>query len=490
MVSRGTRAPVSLESRGSNCYTPLMEGPRDGLGATDEGWWTLGEAAERANVSHMALQVWINSGDLPCELAWREGASVRVVRPADLAALVPGLVLDPAANSSSLGDRALQMGEIHSKLGADAPVDLQPSPAREEGEESHEAELRREVERLRKEVLELRSARMVAEIRGEQRLPTRATGSVRPVPGPERSSSVPSSAPRVRALRAAGLGLAIGLATAAGWAQLGGDVVEAAPPGGSSVDARPTVGDPRARTGAADVPPAASSTEAVLALEPIPSEGRPDSSPDAEDEEPAARLHPAHAPFPVTLREIDPTAYVDAGREGAPCAFHVLWDDGGDRYLSSLGPCIGSHNAEGLVRGKHRVDGAVCCAHHAFVERMTEATRDEDALRRLVAEAEACRAEGVVPPLLRLRAERSANRFLGHALESRLGRSDWAAAGLDDDSGEHLWVLDPSGDPMRLSLHSWVVPREGADPLRFELELRLEDGPDGDQGLAFRWLEQ
>ncbi|MEC8513336.1 MAG: hypothetical protein VX015_14430, partial [Planctomycetota bacterium] len=66
-----------------------MEGPRDGLGATDEGWWTLGEAAERANVSHMALQVWINSGDLPCELAWREGASVRVVRPADLVALVP-----------------------------------------------------------------------------------------------------------------------------------------------------------------------------------------------------------------------------------------------------------------------------------------------------------------------------------------------------------------------------------------------------------------
>ena len=37
--------------------------------------------------SHTALQVWI-SGDLPCDPAWREGSSVRVVRPLDLAALV------------------------------------------------------------------------------------------------------------------------------------------------------------------------------------------------------------------------------------------------------------------------------------------------------------------------------------------------------------------------------------------------------------------
>ena len=490
MAPWGAREPASLETQGSNCYTPPMDGTRDGLGATDEGWWTLGEAAERANVSHMALQVWINSGDLPCELAWREGSSVRVVRPAELAALVPGLVLDPAANSSSLGDRALHMGEIHSKLGADAPDDLEASPAREEGEESHEAELRREVERLRKEVLELRSARMVAELRGEQRPPTQATGSVRPVPGPERSTSVPSSAPRVPALRAAGLGLAIGLATAAGWSQLGGGVVEAAPPDESSVDAHVNVSDPPVHTGAAATLPAAPVWEATLPLQPIPAEPHLDSASRAAVEALAAPPDPAPAGFPVTLREIDPTAYVDAKSEGAACAFHVLWDDGGDRYLSSLGPCIGGHNADGLVRGTHRVDGAACCAHHAFVERMTEATRDEEALRRLVAEAEASRAEGVVPPLLRLRAERSAKRFLGHALESKLGRSDWAAAGLDDDSGEHRWVLDPSGDALRLSLHSWVVSREGGDLLRFELELRLEDGPDGDQGLAFRWLEQ
>lgn len=486
----GPGAAPGLESRGSNCYTASMEGTRDGLGAADEGWWTLGEAAERANVSHMALQVWINSGDLPCDLAWREGSSVRVVRPLDLAALVPGLALDPAEGGASLGDRALHMGELHSRLGGEPRRDPTLPLAIAEGERSHEAELRREVERLRNEVHELRSARMVAEIRGERRSSPRASSSGGSAPAPARPSSTSSPASRIPALRAAGLGLTVGLVAAAGWAQRGGGVVEAAPPIEGAVEPGTTATAPVARTDDAQPPTGAPAPAPVLPFEPSPGEvSLLGSRPPAEEalDPPAG---PVSSPFPVTLREIDPTAYVDAELEGDACAFHALWDDGGGRYRASLGPCIGSHNADGLVRGTHRVDGAACCAHHAFVERMTSATRDEEALGQLVAEAEASRAEGVVPPLLRLRAERSAQRFLGHALLARHGRPDWAAAGLDGDGGDHAWVLDPSGDPMRLSLHSWVVPREGDEPLRFELDLRMGDGPEGDRGLAFRWLER
>ncbi len=125
-----------------------MDCTRDGLGAMDE-WWTLGEASERANVSHMALQVWINSGQLTCDLAWREGVSVRVVRSAELAALVPGLSLDAAGDGASLKDRALHRGAPHATLGSDAPPESVEPPPSGEGEESHEAELRREVTRTR-----------------------------------------------------------------------------------------------------------------------------------------------------------------------------------------------------------------------------------------------------------------------------------------------------------------------------------------------------
>ena len=61
----------------------------------------------------------------------------------------------------------------------------------------------------------------------------------------------------------------------------------------------------------------------------------------------------------MTLREIDPTAYVDAELEGDACAFNALWDDGGGAATGPhSGCCIGSHNADGLVRGTYRVDGA------------------------------------------------------------------------------------------------------------------------------------
>lgn len=466
-----------------------MDGTRDGLGAMDGEWWTLGEASERANVSHMALQVWINSGQLTCDLAWREGVSVRVVRSAELAALVPGLSLDVAGDGASLKDRALHRGAPHATLGSDAPPESLEPPPIGEGDESHEAELRREVTRLRKEVLELRAARMVAEIRGEVPRTTRSVSQGAPAPSPARTSAQPARPSRVPTLRAAAVGLAMGVVASAGVARLDGNVVEAADPSASVNDGLPMASQPESHPGIPAKAPDVPVSESRSPLGPSRLE-QASSATSGRGVEIDGLETQALSLFPVTLREVDATGYVDSGGGGAACAFHVLWVDGGERYRSALGPCIGSHNVDGLVQGSHRVEGAACCAHHAFVERMTGATRNEQALGQLVAEAEASRAEGVVPPLMRLRAGRSARRFLGHALRAHVGLSSWASAGLDGDSGEHEWMIDPGGDPMRLSLRSWVVPLEGDVPLPFELHLRMDDGPDGDEGLAFRWLER
>lgn len=467
-----------------------MDGTRDGLGAMDGEWWTLGEASERANVSHMALQVWINNGQLTCDLAWREGVSVRVVRSAELAALVPGLSLGVAGEGASLKDRALHRGAPHASLGSDAaPESVEPPPIHE-SEKSHEAELRREVMRLRKEVLELRAARMVSEIRGEAPRTTRSVSLGAPAPSPARTSAQAARPSRVPTLQAAAVGLAMGLVASAGVARLDRSVVEAADPSVSVGDALPLASQLEARPVVLATAPAVAVSESSPPPGPSPLEQAFSATSSARGGDIDGPETQTSSLFPVTLREVDATGYVGSGGAGAACAFHVLWVDGSDRYRSALGPCIGSHNEDGLVQGSHRVEGAACCAHHAFVERMTGATRNEQALGQLVAEAEASRAEGVVPPLMRLRAERSARRFLEHALRAHVGLSSWSSAGLDDDSGEHEWMIDPAGDPMRLSLRSWVVPLEGDVPLPFELHLRMDDGPDGDEGLAFRWLER
>lgn len=466
-----------------------MDGTRDGLGAMDGEWWTLGEASERANVSHMALQVWINSGQLTCDLALREGVSVRVVRSLEVAALVPGLLPEVPADGTASKERDSHEGEAHSILGSDAPHEAAVPLAIEAGEESHEAELRREVTRLRKEVLELRAARMAAEIRGEGPRTIRSVSGGAAASTPAGTSARPAGSSRVPPLRAAAFGLALGLVASAGVSQFDRSVVEAADPPVQVDLGLPIANLLEARTAPSTMSPDVSVSEGRAPFSPRRIEQGVSARPPARGGDIVPETH-APTLFPVTLREVDATGYVDSGGSGPACAFHVLWVDGGERYRSALGPCFGSHNAEGLVQGSHRVDGAACCAHHAFVERMTGATRNEQALGQLVAEAEASRAEGVVPPLMRLRAERSARRFLGHALLAHAGLSSWAAAGLDGDAGEHVWALDPAGDPMRLTLRSWVVPQEGDVPMRFELDLRMDDGAEGDEALAFRWLER
>lgn len=478
----------------------MYGGTSEGMDAAGGPWWTLGEASERADVSYAALEAWMKSGALPFQIAWREGASVRVVRATDLAALVPRAAdAIEAEDGPTLGDRALRVGEFHSHIGEGGASDDDGELDVQDGEEPHEAELRREIERLRREVGELRADRgsLQAELRRSEML--REGARSRPVPARMSDEEAPETTRRseraLTAWSAAVAGLAIGLAGAAVWGELNGTVVEAAPPGGAAI-ARAEVEDP---LDVGEDPPAVEDVEepeerrpeAMLPFGPILDSGDQDAAAAAEPtvEEPNIAGPPPPA-FPATLRDVDPTAYLNADEDESSCAFHVLWSDGDPRYRAALGPCIGSHNADGVTRGTHRVDGAACCAHHAFVERMTSATRDAAALRQLLAEAEASRADGVVPPLVRLRAERSAKRFLAHALRAELGSPSWAAAGLDDDSGDHAWALDPEGDPMRLSLASWVRVREDGELRRFELDLLLDEGPDGDQGLAFRWLDR
>lgn len=188
--------------------------------------------------------------------------------------------------------------------------------------------------------------------------------------------------------------------------------------------------------------------------------------------------------LPLHLADLTPEAYrIRRGAQTAPCAFaEGLADpERRDELLSALGPCIGAHGEDGVPTGTHRVGGVNCCAHHAFVERMTRASRDESALRGIVEEASIAREDGQVPPLLRLRAERSALHFLRRLA----GR--WASAGIDDGSMGHRWTV-PGSDPSRVQLTSWIRLDESGEPYRFELEIELLDGARGDALRDFRWL--
>ena len=178
-----------------------------------------------------------------------------------------------------------------------------------------------------------------------------------------------------------------------------------------------------------------------------------------------------------------------------------------------LGPCFGptreGQSGVTAVPGTHRVGSVSCCKHHAFVERMTAAALDEAARLGLRSEAEAALGEGVLPPLFRLRANRSATRFLRE--ETR----GWTSAGLDGIAGSpsaeeviHEWRLtddQPDGKAIRVELQSWIQPVVGFDPSkssvrrvgssrsatgmeRFRMVLLIQAAPDGDVLETFEWL--
>ncbi|MDG1491420.1 MAG: hypothetical protein P8R43_05975, partial [Planctomycetota bacterium] len=131
-----------------------------GAGWDPEQWWSFGQAADRADVTHRTLQTWAEQGKLMVRTAWREGMEVRLVRAGDVARLAPGVAFSEGV-AASLEERALFTGPRRSGLGAGAPApprsqgDFGPRPYEDDRDALRRtAEL--EIDRLRAELEALR----------------------------------------------------------------------------------------------------------------------------------------------------------------------------------------------------------------------------------------------------------------------------------------------------------------------------------------------
>ena len=243
--------------------------------------------------------------------------------------------------------------------------------------------------------------------------------------------------------------------------------------------------------GTSDAPPPATGVEGG---------GAPAPAADGGDAA-AIASRPLIAP-PPWERDLDGPRYLDevaVQGDGAtePCAYRALLAGEDAAPLLALGPCYGAPGAgeggEPRPRGTHRVAGVHACAHHAFVERVTRASRDADARTELAEEAEAALAQGLAPPLLRLRAERAAGAFLADIVGA------WVECGLDgrpprDGSrAQHAWtpprIVRPEGGAraIEMTLRSWMRVEESGPLRAFEIDVVLVDGPRGDRLDGLRW---
>ncbi len=292
----------------------------------------------------------------------------------------------------------------------------------------------------------------------------------------------------------------------------------AAPQGPAPKEAEPSASAALGRADARpadDVDLAAVGSEINEALEgdgstvDVPLEPRSGTLPPVEVVNPLTL--PTHLSPPVALASIDATVFSRRSAVLPDCAYSSFVQAGngpGDAPGELiLGPCFGparkGDSGQVAVPGTHRVGTVACCRHHAFVERMTSAATDEAALEGLRAEAQAALAEGVLPPLLRIRADRSAGLFLRE--ETR----GWESAGLDgmagqfgSEAGLHEWkrVADqPAGGGVRVTLESWIQPLVRYRPdatarqdepkvRRFRMTLVVQAAPDGDVLESFQWL--
>ena len=241
----------------------------------------------------------------------------------------------------------------------------------------------------------------------------------------------------------------------------------------------------------------------------------PPMKPRARGVKPNAMGAPERLHVPMALAELDRTLFARRSALLSDCAYteFVGADPTGDGPSAALvlGPCFGPtrEGQSGLIAapGTHRVGNVACCRHHAFVERMTAAAHDETARFGLRTEAKLALGEGVLPPLFRLRANRSATRFVRE--ETR----GWTSAGLDGIAGSanseeavHEWKLSdsqPTDGSIRVELVSWIQPvvpfdaakfasdksKSKADGMkRFHMTLLVQAAPDGDVLEGFEWL--
>jgi hypothetical protein len=452
--------------------------------------------------------------------AWREGIEVRLVRAGDVARLAPDVARDQG-EVTSLEERALFTGPRRSALGAGAAVP--PLPAEGDEPERYEddrdawrrtAEL--EIQRLREDLAAARAARTVG--RGPAVPPPAAamdlwsveggTDGAGPAVGKRGGPSWPMAL-------AAGLLLGVALGVSLDRVSLD----RGAPDGDRRGD---TATSPRDAVPSSSTLAAAGGAEAVLAgpalageAEPserltddpaavaAPSSGAesgaadPDPDPGPTDVDPArpvASDPPEASAGPARLRARLPLSMGDlpGRRAGAldgvtRCAFGAP-ELSASEARGVLGPCYGTAGPEGDgVLATDRVGGVPCCKHHAAVQRLRGVAGDPRALEVATREAEQARRDGLVPPMLELRAERAAAPLVRHLL------GGWRSSGLDgwSEGREHRWAEAPRGDDgaRRLELTSWVERGEDGVDARYRLTIELSGGPGGDRALSFQWLD-
>lgn len=494
-----------------------------------EQWWSFGEAADRAGVTHRTLQGWAERGEVMVRTAWREGTEFRLVRAGDVARLAPeadGLV----GESAPLEQRALFTGPRRSALGAGAPPSpLSPAgaqPARYDDDRDafrRTAEL--EIVRLREELSSLRR-------RGDAGS-SRAAASPAPmdlwsIEEPRRAGLQGGRPWGPRRLAVFLAGLTLGLSVGVAWER--GSLADREPldaaqgePAGTPVSLAGLTGrdglagpdglaGSGGSAGAAEAAGPAGPSSASAPGDPTPGDPTPgDSVAGTAEPAVAGPIRAASvaaitapklekvAPGPEVALPLGLGAWLEGGRgvsfsslDGAStCAF-----GSGDLATPAsrfvLGSCWGELAPGGAtVLATDRVEGVACCKHHAAVQRLKGVASTPRALEVAMKEAEQAVRDGLLPPMLELRADRS-GLLLARALTG-----GWRASGFDGPVAErtHVWRLadGPEGTPdgvgARLELHSWVERGLDGAYVPFRLVLELGGSTSGDRALEFQWLE-
>lgn len=466
-----------------------------------EQWWSFGEAADRAGVTHRTLRDWAERGEVMVRMAWREGTEFRLVRAGDVARLAPGAV-GPGDRSAPLEDRALYTGPRRSALGAGAPVAPRDRgggkpDVYEDDRDAFRRTAEMEIERLRTELDRLR-----------RRGPA-AAASASPAPMDLWSMEEPRRTPRLGVGRRSrpgavalfALGLVLGLVTGALLGRSG-----AAPPridpsgiditaGAGGAAGGPTTASMGPRPDGLEEPPrpeaAAALSAEVTAAAPGPAGESEvaDRELGAGAEEPTPESPSPSRRLPLGLEDIG--ALPHHSLDGRLTCEYGIGELGTAQVRSGLGGCWGALAPDGAsVLATDRVQGVACCKHHAAVQRLKGVASSPRA--RSVAREEAAQAirDGLVPPMLELRAERSA------VLLARALAGDWRASGFDGPvpGRIHRWAFTepqgpPSGGDASLELLGWVERGEDGVIATYRMVLELGDSAAEDRAVEFQWLE-
>lgn len=484
------------------------------MGSAPDRLLTLGEAAELLGLPDMVLGREVRAGRLETAVGWRRGRLTRVVRAGELASLDPTVLerqLPPAVPVELSSVEALESQETGTSAaetpGASLPSPSAQGPAGSGGEATLElpsavnagdtdaatvegrapspgdapasaavpdgevaspgptregAPVEDSVAHELQQVLELRRVQHAVELEEE-----RAVGA--------RSARRVVALQRTQWALLAGLGLVLALALPS--VDDGGLVH-----GAASVDPPAAQAEPATQPVQPQASPAAVPMEIRRAIEaeatpllPVPV---PVPLPGPVEEEASLEVGSASPPEepPASHETLGPTP----ARPGEPPCAYFERTRPGEELRALLGPCSGAWSDEHqAVAGVLRRGGEAYCRHHHFFA---------EQLRGSVARAEEVAAlaerEGLVPPLLDLRIDRAGAAFL----RRRVG--DWVEsgfeAGLVGGEGHEVRCLGED----RWHLSSWVryLDVGGVEHRRvFEMDLRLDDGPEGDRLLSFEW---